>query len=152
MFNPLSLRERVRERGMFVTMNETCIFCKIINGEIPSYKIWEDESTLAFLTINPVKKGHVLLIPKIHEDYFFDLDDDNIKELAVKSKPIANAIKKAFKPRSGKVAMVLMGMGVPHVHLHLIPLDKESDINPENAYHASEEELKEVEAEMKAAL
>ena len=123
---------------------ENCIFCKIIKSEIPSYKVWEDDTAIAFLTINPQKKGHVLLVPKIHEDYFFDLDDEDIKNLTLKAKPIATAIKKAFKPHSGKVAMVLMGMGVPHVHLHLLPLDKETDINPENVYHASEQELREV--------
>ncbi len=131
---------------------DNCIFCKIIKGNIPSYKIWEDDKALAILTINPQKKGHVLLIPKIHEDYFFDLDDEVIKDLTVKAKPIAGAIKKAFKPRSGKVAMILMGMGVPHVHLHLLPLDKETDINTENVYQASTEELEEVSLKIKSAI
>ena len=132
---------------------ENCIFCKIVKGEIPAYKIWEDDTTLAFLTIQPIKKGHVLLIPKVHEDYYFELDDKTITDLTLKSKPVASAIKKAFKPRSGKVAMILMGMGVHHVHLHLLPLDKESDfLNLSIKYQSSEDEFKEVQQKIKEAL
>jgi len=131
---------------------DNCIFCKIISGKIPSYKIWEDDKALAFLTIRPHKNGHVLIIPKIHEDYFFDLDDETIKDLVVKAKPIARALKKVYKPRSGKISLVLMGMGVPHVHLHLIPLDKEDDIDPKKAFDPTPEQLTEDMNKIKEAL
>ncbi len=131
---------------------ENCIFCKIVKGELSSYKVWEDDQALAFLTIKPHKKGHLLLIPKKHEDYFFDLDDETIKDLAVKAKPLAQALKKVYKPRSGKISMVLMGTGVPHVHLHLFPLDKETDIDPRMAYDASSDELTKNQEKIKAAL
>lgn len=131
---------------------ENCIFCKIIKGDIPSYKVWEDNQVLAFLTIRPHKPGHLLLIPKIHEDYFFDLDDETIKDLVIKAKPLAQALKKVYKPRSGKVSMVLMGMGVPHVHIHLIPLDKETDIDPKSAYDANHEELAKEQEKIKQVL
>lgn len=131
---------------------DSCIFCKIVKGELPSYKVWEDDQALAFLTIRPHKKGHLLLIPKLHEDYFFDLEDETIKDLVVKAKPLAHALKKAFRPRTGKVSMVLMGMGVPHVHIHLIPLDSERDVSVDSAYDASKEELEAAKEEIKAAL
>jgi histidine triad (HIT) family protein len=129
-----------------------CIFCKIIKNELPSYKIYEDENILSFLTINPTKKGHVLVIPKKHDNYFFDLEDQELSELVIKAKPIASALKKVFKPKSGKVALSVMGIGVPHVHLHLIPMDSEQDINAENTYHASAQELEEVAILIKSAL
>lgn len=130
---------------------ENCIFCKIVNGA-PSYKVWEDDKALAFLTIRPHKDGHVLLIPKVHEDYFFDLDDETLKDLVLKAKPIAQALKKIYKPKSGKISMVLMGMGVPHVHLHLIPLDKEDDIDPKKAFDPDPEQLIKNMEKIKAAL
>lgn len=129
-----------------------CIFCKIVKGEIPSFKVWEDDKALAFLNIMPHKEGHLLLIPKKHEDYFFDLDDETIKDLVIKAKPLAKALKQIYKPATGKVSLVLMGMGVAHVHLHLFPLDKESDINTDKAYKASEEELSENMQKIKAVL
>lgn len=111
---------------------ENCIFCKIVKGELPMYKVWEDENYLAFLNITPTHDGHTLLIPKRHEDYFFDLNDTELSELTLKAKPIAKKLKEVFKPRSGKVGMVLAGMGVPHVHVHLIPMDSEQDLNFNN--------------------
>lgn len=131
---------------------DSCIFCKIIKGEIPSYKVWEDDQALAFLTLRPHTKGHLLLIPKIHEDYFFDLDDEAIKDLTIKAKPLAQALKKVYKPKSGKVGLLLMGMGVPHVHIHLIPLNSEKDINTTSAYDATKEELTEEMAKIKSSL
>lgn len=131
---------------------DECIFCKIVKGGIPSYKIWEDDKALAFLTIRPHKNGHVLLIPKTHEDYFFDLDDETLKDLVLKAKPIAQVLKKVYQPKSGKVSLVLMGMGVPHVHLHLIPLDEETDIDPKKAFDPTPEQLTENMEKIKRAL
>jgi histidine triad (HIT) family protein len=101
------------------------IFTKIINGEIPSYKIAEDENYYAFLDINPLKKGHTLVVPKTEVDYFFDLDDDTIAGMMVFAKKVARAIDKAVECR--RVGVVVLGMEVPHAHVHLIPLNKEID-------------------------
>lgn len=130
---------------------ENCIFCKIVNGAL-SYKVWEDDKALAFLTIKPHKDGHLLLVPKKHEDYFFDLDDETLKDLTLKAKPLAAALKKVYQPKTGKVSLIIMGMGVPHVHLHLIPLDEESDVNTDKAFDASPEQLAENMEKIKATL
>ena len=129
-----------------------CIFCKIVNGAIPSYKVWEDDKTLAFLTIRPHKDGHILLIPKKHDEYLFDLDDESFNELMRKTKPLAKALKEIYKPKSGKVSLVVMGMEVPHVHLHLFPLDQETDVNTDKAYEATKEQLSENMERIKSAL
>jgi len=101
------------------------IFTKIIKGEIPSYKIAEDENFYAFLDINPLKKGHTLVVPKKEIDYYFDLDDETLSGLMVFAKRIAGAIEKAIDCK--RVGVVVLGMEVPHAHVHLIPLDKETD-------------------------
>ena len=103
----------------------TSIFTRIINGEIPSYKIAEDENYYAFLDINPIAKGHTLVIPKQETDYIFDLDDETLAGLNVFAKRVAVAIKKAIPCK--RVGAVVLGMEVPHAHIHLIPLNKESD-------------------------
>ncbi len=106
---------------------EECIFCKIIKGEISSFKVYEDDHSLAFLTINPRKKGHTLVIPKNHVDYFFDIED--VSPLMESSKIVAEKLKKTFNPASGKVGVVVAGLEVPHAHIHLIPLDSEADLD-----------------------
>lgn len=105
------------------------IFTKIINGDIPSFKVAEDERYYAFLDINPLKRGHVLVIPKLPEpeaDYIFDLEDDTLSGLIVFAKMVAQGIKKAIPCQ--RVGMAVLGMEVNHVHIHLIPLDKETDM------------------------
>ena len=102
------------------------IFSRIIAGEIPCYKIAEDERFFAFLDINPLVKGHVLVIPKQETDYFFDLDDDTIGGMTVFAKQIAKAIQAAFPCR--KVGMTVIGLEVPHAHIHLIPIMREADM------------------------
>ena len=114
---------------------ENCIFCKIIKGELPYYKVAEDEKYLAFLSIAPHHPGHTLVIPKRHEDYFFDLSDQEISEIMIFAKPIAQKLKVVFKPKSGKIGVMLAGRGVPHVHVHLIPLDEEADLQFSSARH-----------------
>ncbi len=128
---------------------DNCIFCKIIKGELPCYKVWEDEKHLAFLTIKPQKKGHTLVIPRNHSDYFFDLEDKDLADIVIACKKVSRALKKAFKPSSGKISMLLMGQGVPHVHVHLFPLDNESDVDPKKAYDADEKELKDAVRQIK---
>lgn len=103
------------------------LFSKIVAGEIPSYKVAEDERFYAFLDINPLKKGHTLVIPKQEVDYIFDLPDEDYAALHLFAKRVARAIEQAFPCR--KVGMTVMGLEVPHAHIHLIPLDTEGDMN-----------------------
>lgn len=103
------------------------IFTKIINGEIPSYKIAEDEKHYAFLDINPMAVGHTLVVPKREVDYLFDLGDAELADLMAFAKKVAAAIEKAIQ--CNRVAVVVIGLEVPHAHIHLIPINKESDIN-----------------------
>lgn len=103
------------------------IFTKIANGEIPSYKVAEDEKYYAFLDINPLAEGHTLVIPKREEDYFFDLTDEELAGMIVFAKRIAESQKRAFD--CIKVAMVVLGLEVPHAHIHLIPMNSEADVD-----------------------
>ena len=102
------------------------IFTKIVNGEIPCYKIAEDENYFAFLDISPVTKGHTLVIPKIEVDYLFDLDDEIYTGLQLFTKKIALALKKAIPCE--KVGVLVLGLEVPHAHIHLAPLQNEGDL------------------------
>jgi len=103
------------------------VFSKIVNGEIPCYKVAEDENYLAFLDIFPLVTGHVLVIPKVEIDYLFDLDDQNYSGLMLFSKRVALALKKAIPCK--KVGVAVLGLEVPHAHIHLVPMNTESDIN-----------------------
>lgn len=102
------------------------IFAKIAAGEIPSYKCAENDKFYAFLDINPLVKGHTLVIPRREEDYFFDLTDDELAEMTVFAKKVARAIKNAFPCK--KVGMAVLGLEVPHAHIHLVPMNSERDI------------------------
>jgi histidine triad (HIT) family protein len=106
------------------------IFSKIVAGEIPSYKVAEDENFFAFLDINPMTKGHTLVIPKKEIDYIFDLDDHLLKDMIVFSKKVAKTIEKVIPCK--RVGMMVIGMEVPHAHIHLIPINKESDMSLSN--------------------
>jgi histidine triad (HIT) family protein len=103
------------------------IFTKIIRGEIPSYKIAEDERFFAFLDINPVSKGHTLVIPKQETDYLFDLNPALLGDLMQFAQKIAKALKQATACK--RIGMVVMGLEVPHAHIHLIPMNSEADID-----------------------
>jgi histidine triad (HIT) family protein len=103
------------------------IFSKIIKGEIPSYKIAEGERFFAFLDIYPLREGHVLVVPKIEVDKFFDQPDEYLGEMLVFSKPIAKAIEKSF--RCNRCGMAVVGLEVPHAHLHLVPINNMDDLN-----------------------
>ena len=103
------------------------IFSKIAAGEIPSYKCAESEKFYAFLDINPVAKGHTLVIPRREVDYIFDMDDEEIAEYQVLAKKVAMVLTKAFPCR--KVAQVVLGLEVPHAHIHLIPMNSEADVD-----------------------
>jgi histidine triad (HIT) family protein len=106
------------------------IFTKIINGEIPCYKIAESEKYFAFLDINPLKKGHTLVVPKQETDYIFDLSDELLAGLIVFSKKVAKGIKSAYP--CNKVGMAVIGLDVPHAHIHLVPMDSMGDMNFKN--------------------
>jgi histidine triad (HIT) family protein len=103
------------------------IFSRIIAGEIPSYRVAEDEKCFAFLDINPVQPGHTLVIPKHEVDYIFDLDDDEYVALHRFAKRVARAIKRATGCK--RVGVAVLGMEVPHAHIHLVPLNTEKDLN-----------------------
>ena len=103
------------------------IFSKIINGEIPAYKIAENDLFIAFLDIFPLQKGHVLVVPKIEVDKVFELPDDYLSQILVFAKPIAKAIEACFP--CNRVSMVTVGLEVPHAHLHLIPINQADDLN-----------------------
>lgn len=103
------------------------IFSRIVNGEIPSYKVAENEEYYAFLDINPLTEGHTLVIPKREEDYIFDLTDDELAGMVVFAKRIAEKQKAVFGCK--KVAMVVLGLEVPHAHIHLIPMNCEADVD-----------------------
>lgn len=106
------------------------IFTKIVNGEIPSYKIAEDDQYFAFLDINPLAKGHTLVIPKKEVDYLFDLDEESYVGLQAFARKIALALKEAIPCK--KVGVAVLGLEVPHAHIHLIPMQSEKDINFSN--------------------
>lgn len=103
------------------------IFSKIVAGEIPSYKVAEDDRFYAFLDINPLQWGHTLVIPKQETDYIFDLDDETLGALQVFAKKVAKAIKKTIPCR--KVGQAVLGLEVPHAHIHLVPLTSEGDMD-----------------------
>ena len=103
------------------------IFTMIAKGEIPSFKVAENEEFYAFLDINPLVKGHTLVIPRREVDYIFDMEDDEIAEFQVFAKRVAKAIGKAFPCK--KVAEVVLGLEVPHAHIHLIPMQSEQDVD-----------------------
>ena len=103
------------------------IFSKIAKGEIPCYKIAEDENHLAFLDVFPLAKGHTLVIPKKETDYIFDLEDKEFSEFQLFSKKVAKAIEKAVPCK--RIGVAVIGLEVPHAHIHLIPLNNVSDIN-----------------------
>ena len=123
------------------------IFSKIANGEIPSYKCAENEKFYAFLDINPLQKGHTLVIPRKEVDYIFDMDDDDLADFQVFAKRVAKAIKKAFP--CIKVGQAVLGLEVPHAHIHLIPMQSEKDMIFSNQkLSLSPEEFEEIAAKI----
>ena len=119
------------------------IFSKIVKGEIPSYKVAEDENYYAFLDINPLQRGHVLVIPKIEDDYIFNLDEKTYEGLMLFARRVAIALKQAIPCK--RVGVAVLGMEVPHVHVHLVPMQSEKDMlfsNPK--LQLSDEEMTEI--------
>ena len=119
------------------------IFSRIVKGEIPCYKIAEDERFFAFMDINPVQKGHTLVIPKREDDYIFNLADDEIGAMMVFAKKVAKAIEKAVPYK--RIGVAVIGLEVPHAHIHLIPITQEGDMDFKKEHvKLTEEEFKEV--------
>ena len=127
------------------------IFSKIIAGEIPSYKIAENERFFAFLDIFPLREGHVLVVPKTEVDNLFDLPAEYLEEMLVFAQPIAKAIERSF--RCNRCGVSVVGLEVPHAHMHLVPIDTSNDLNFTQAKpRASEESLKSVQEKILSAL
>lgn len=119
------------------------IFTKIIKREIPAFIIHDDDLFIAFLDINPIQKGHTLIVPKTEIDYFFDIEDDLLSKMLLFTKKIAKAIKKTIECK--KISMSVIGLEVPHAHIHLIPINKMSDANFSNdPIKMSEEDMHEI--------
>ena len=119
------------------------IFSKIIAGQIPCYKITENDKFFAFLDIFPIVRGHVLVVPKTETDKFFDMPDNYLSEILLFAKPIAHAIEQAFD--CDRCGITVMGMEVPHAHLHLVPINSANDVNfTKEKLKLSAEELKEI--------
>lgn len=119
------------------------IFSRIVKGEIPCYKIAEDERFFAFLDINPVAKGHTLVVPKSETDYIFDIGDDELGAMMVFAKKVAKAIKKAIPCK--RIGVAVIGLEVPHAHIHLIPITEEGDLDfKKERVHLTTEEFADV--------
>ena len=108
------------------------IFSRIINGEIPCYKIAENDRFFAFLDINPLTKGHTLVVPKHETDYIFNIDDEELGQMMVFAKHVAQSIEKAIPCK--RIAVAVIGLEVPHAHIHLVPITKEGDLNFKNEH------------------
>ena len=127
------------------------VFTKIINGDIPCHKIAESEKFIAFLDIEPLVTGHVLVVPKIEVNKIFDVPDEYLAEMLVFAKPIAQAIEKAFDCKRCGISVI--GLEVPHAHMHLIPINSSNDLNFTRAkLHPSQAELKTVQEKILAQL
>ena len=126
------------------------LFSKIINGEIPCYKIAENEHCFAFLDINPNAKGHTLCVPKIEVDKFFDLDGQTFLQLVSFARKVAQAIEKAIP--CNRVGMAVVGLEIPHSHIHLIPINEMEEMTFNKKIKLSEEEFKEIANKIKAFL
>ena len=127
------------------------IFSKIIGGEIPSYKIAEDDKFYAFLDIFPLVEGHTLIVPKTETDNMFDLSDDYLQELLVFAKPIAKAIERSFD--CNRCGMAVIGLEVPHAHLHLVPINSADDLNfTRGKLKLNEEQLKKAQQKIIASV
>ena len=119
------------------------LFSKIIAGEIPSYKVAEDDKFYAFLDISPLQKGHTLVVPKKEEDYIFDISDGDLKDYICFAKRVARAVKAAYP--CVKVGMAVIGLEVRHAHIHLVPMQKDGDLNFANPKLSfTESEFKEI--------
>jgi histidine triad (HIT) family protein len=129
---------------------ETCIFCQIIKGVEPAHRVWESDDFLAFLTRRPCNPGHTLLIPKIHVDYVFDLEEPLFSEIFRAAKQLSEPIKNATDAK--RVGVAIEGLSVAHVHLHLVPLYNISDLDPNRHIEQTQQELAEMAARIRTEI
>ena len=126
------------------------IFSRIINGEIPAWKVAESEHFLAFLDVRPLAKGHTLIVPKVETDYFFDLSDEEISGIMLFSKKVASALRSSLPCL--RIGMSVIGLEVPHAHVHLVPLNSMGDINfSKSKLNLSAEEMEAIAASIRSA-
>lgn len=126
------------------------IFTRIIEGELPAAFVWRDESAVAFLSVNPLRAGHTLVVPVQEADHWIDLDPDDAAHLMKVSQAIARAQQSAYQP--AKIGLMIAGLEVPHVHLHVLPIDGVHDLDFGNAGSATAEELEAEAAKIREAL
>lgn len=131
---------------MLTANHMSTLFSKIISGEIPSYKIYEDEQTYAFLTIRPHAKGHTLVVPKIEVDHWDDVPEDYFNHMWRTAQFVAKVMKE--KLQCSRVCVMVVGFEVPHAHIHLIPSESMADLDIHKAYDATKEELEEMHAKL----
>jgi histidine triad (HIT) family protein len=126
------------------------IFSRIVNGEIPAWKVAESELFMAFLDVNPLAKGHTLIVPKVETDYFFDLSDEEITSIMLFSKKVASAMRSTLPCL--RIGMSVIGLEVPHAHIHLVPLNNMGDINFSSPrLNLSAEEMEAIAASIRSA-
>jgi len=126
------------------------VFTKIIAGELPGHFVWKDEQAVAFMTIEPTRPGHVLVVPRAEVDHWDDLEPELVSHLFLVSQKISHALKKAYPAR--RVGLMVAGLEVPHTHIHLVPLDSMADLSLENARHAQSDELADAAQRIRAEL
>jgi histidine triad (HIT) family protein len=124
-----------------------CIFCKIIEKDIPAHIVWENDQFLAFLDVNPVNPGHLLIIPKEHIESIFDLKDEQYKKVFEIAKTLSTPLQNAMQAK--KIGIAVEGFGVPHAHVHLVPLFGANQLNPERATHMDDEALEPIAEKIK---
>lgn len=120
--------------------HQNCTFCRIVNGELPCYKLYEDENFLAFMDISPIQEGHFMIIPKKHEEYIFDLDETQYTELMKLARKLSKNLKGATKAK--KIGLAVEGFGEEHLHVHLVPINKVGDLDPCKHKRAMNDHLK----------
>ncbi|MCL2371654.1 HIT family protein [Candidatus Saccharibacteria bacterium] len=130
---------------------EESVFTKIIKGEIPAYKVYEDDKVIAFLDNAPLNRGHTLLVPKLQEDYIFDLDDDTYSYLWATARKLAKPLRQATGAK--RVGVIVEGFLVPHTHIHLVPIDNDQQLKHGSRNHdVADEEFIEVSSQIKQAI
>jgi len=127
------------------------VFTQVIDGELPGTFVWRDDRCVSFLSINPIRPGHALIVPRHEVDHWIDLEPDLARHLMTVAQTIARAQQRAFQP--SRVGLLIAGMEVPHTHLHLIPIDSEADLHLSNAARSvTPDELEEAAAALRSAL
>jgi histidine triad (HIT) family protein len=127
-----------------------CIFCKIVSGEVSHNKVFENKNFIAFLDTNPLQEGHLLLIPKKHTDYIFDIPDEEYTELFALAKKIAKPLRKVLN--SKRIGIAVEGFGVPHAHVHLIPINQAHAMDPCKQKPANKEDLSKLASRIRVAI